>query len=59
MASINWNLWHGKVGKALQKTEEVVNYLEEHKDYLHGETITTSFIESTVNHVVAKRFSKK
>ena len=97
MASIKWNLWHGKVGEALQKTEEIGDYLEEHKEdkgakdryeklkafgtyadefhtyisnnrrfivnysdrYLHGETITTSFIESTVNYVIAKRFSKK
>ena len=97
MVSIKWNLWHGKVGEALQKTEEIEDYLEEHKEdkvskdryeklkafgtytdefhtyisnnrnfivnysdrYLHGETITTSFIESTVNYVIAKRFSKK
>ena len=97
LASIKWNLWHGKVGEALQKAEEIEDYLEEHKEdkgtkdryqklkafgtyadefhtyisnnrsfivnysdrYLHGETITTSFIESTVNYVIAKRFSKK
>ena len=97
MVSIKWNLWHGKVGEALQKTEEIEDYLEEHKQdkvskdryeklkafgmyadefhtyisnnrsfivnysdrYIHGETITTSFIESTVNYVIAKRFSKK
>ena len=34
----------------------IVNYSDR---YLHGETITTSFIESTVNYVIAKRFSKK
>lgn len=94
LASIKWNLWHGKVGEALSKTEEIKDCLEEHKGskdmygklrafgryadelhtyisnnqnfivnysdrYLHAETITTSFIESTVNYVVAKRFSKK
>ncbi len=97
MVSIKWNLWHGKVGEALRKTEKIEDYLEEHKEdkvskdryeklkafgtyadefhtyisnnrsfivnysdrYLHGETITTSFIESTVNYVIAKRFSKK
>ncbi|MES2516894.1 MAG: hypothetical protein V4585_02230 [Bacteroidota bacterium] len=88
MASIKWNLWHGKVGEALWKTEKIEDYLEEHKEdkvskdryeklkafgtyaddfhtyisnnrsfivnysdrYLHGKTITTSFIESTVNY---------
>ena len=97
MVSIKWNLWHGKVGEALRKTEKIEDYLEEHKQdkvskdryeklkafgryadefhtyvsnnrsfivnysdrYLHGETITTSFIESTVNYVIARRFSKK
>ena len=32
MASIKWNLWHGKVGEALQKTEKIEDYLEEHKE---------------------------
>jgi hypothetical protein len=97
MASIKWNLWHGKVRVSLQKTEEIEDYLEEHKEdkepkdryeklkafgtyadefhtyisnnrrfivnysdrYLHVQTITTSFVESTVNYVIAKRFSKK
>ncbi len=97
MVSIKWNLWHGKVGEALRKTEKIEDYLEEHKAdkvskdryeklkafgryadefhtyisnnrsfivnysdrYLHGETITTSYIKSTVNYVIAKRFSKK
>jgi len=34
----------------------VVNYSER---YRYGETITTSFVESTVNYVIAKRFNKK
>ena len=97
MISIKWNLWHGKVGEALQKAEEIEDYLQEHKEakeqkhryeklkafgryadefytyisnnrhflvnysdrYHYGETITTSFIESTINYVIAKRFSKK
>lgn len=97
MASIKWNLWHGKVGEALQKAEEIQEYLQEHKEhkeqkhkyeklkafdnyanqfhayisnnrhfivnysdrYYYEETITTSFIESTVNYVIAKRFSRK
>ncbi len=97
MTSIKWNLWHGKVGEALQKSEEIEDYLLEHKEneeqnnkyeklkafetyanefytyisnnrgfivnysdrYHYGETITTSFIESTVNYVIAKRFAKK
>jgi hypothetical protein len=97
IVSIKWNLWHGKVGEALQKVEEIEDYLEEHKEdkeqkhryekqkafdnnadefrtyisnnrnfivyysdrYHYGESITTSFIESTVNYVIAKRFSKK
>ena len=32
MASIKWNLWHGKVGEALRKTEKIEDYLEEHKE---------------------------
>ena len=90
-------MWHGKVGEALQKTEEIEDYSEEHKEnkkqkyrheklkafdnytnefrtyisnnrnfivnysdrYHYGETITTSFTESTINYVIAKRFSKK
>jgi hypothetical protein len=28
-------------------------------NYRHDETITTAFVESTVNHVVSKRFVKK
>jgi hypothetical protein len=31
IASIKWNLWHGKVGEALQKAEDIEDYLEEHK----------------------------
>ena len=27
--------------------------------YRHGETITTSFVESTINEVISKRFVKK
>ncbi len=34
----------------------IVNYSD---SYHYGETITTSFIESTVNYVIAKRFAKK
>ena len=34
----------------------VVNYAER---YRYGETISTSFVESTVNYVIAKRFAKK
>lgn len=34
----------------------VVNYAEW---YRYGETISTSFVESTVNYVIAKRFAKK
>ena len=85
------------MGDSHQKTEEIEDYLEEHKAdkgskdryeklkafgtyadefhtyisnnrsflvnnsdrYLHEGAITTSFIESTVNYVIAKRFSKK
>ena len=32
MASIKWNLWHGKVGEAFQKAEEIEDYLEEQKE---------------------------
>ena len=32
MVSIKWNLWHGKVGEALRKTEKIEDYLEEHKE---------------------------
>ena len=28
MTSIKWNLWHWKVCEALQKTEEIDDYLE-------------------------------
>ncbi len=34
----------------------VVNYAER---YRYGETISTGFVESTVNYVIAKRFAKK
>lgn len=34
----------------------IVDYSER---YRYGETITTSFVESTVNYVIAKRFNKK
>jgi hypothetical protein len=34
----------------------IVNYGER---YHHGERISTGFVESTVNYVLAKRFSKK
>ena len=34
----------------------IINYSERHR---YGETITTSFVESTVNYVISKRFSKK
>ena len=97
MASIKWNLWHGKSVEALEKIGEIddcvimheednmvekryeklkafedyvsefytyilnnqgfiINYSERHR---YGETITTSFVESTVNYVISKIFSKK
>ena len=97
MASIKWNLWHGKSVEALEKIGEIddcvimheednmvekryeklkafedyvsefytyilnnqgfiINYSERHH---YGETITTSFVESTVNYVISKIFSKK
>ena len=34
----------------------IPNYSELHR---YGEVITTSFVESTVNYVIAKRFGKK
>lgn len=39
-----------------QNTHLIVDYSER---YRYGEAISTSFVESTVNYVVAKRFTKK
>jgi hypothetical protein len=87
---IKWNLWHGKVWRALQwvddlemdlegedlneKQRKLLKHLQEFEVYIrrnrafipnygeryrYGETITTSFVESTVNQVVSKRMVKK
>ena len=56
-----------KVGKLCGKLEElgqyiaansglIPNYAERHR---YGETVSTAFVESTVNQVVSKRFAKK
>ncbi|AUD06329.1 hypothetical protein CWM47_33500 [Spirosoma pollinicola] len=39
-----------------QNTHLIVDYSER---YRYGEAISTGFVESTVNYVVAKRFTKK
>jgi hypothetical protein len=87
---MKWNLWHGKVWRALQWIEELEMDLEgedlnekQHKllkqlqefevyisrnrsfipnygeRYRYGETISTAFVESTVNQVISKRMVKK
>ena len=97
MASIKWNLWHGKSAEALEKIGEIddcvimheednmvekrykklkafedyvrefytyisnnqgfiINYCERHR---YGETITTSFVESTVNICYIKKIFQK
>jgi hypothetical protein len=87
---MKWNLWHGKVWRALQwiedlemdlegenlneKQHKLLKQLQEFKVYIsrnssfipnygeryrYGETISTAFVESTVNQVISKRMVKK
>jgi hypothetical protein len=62
---LKWNLWHGKVNRALEIPEEldvtnnqafISHYVER---YRQGKTISTAFVESAVNQVVSKRYVKK
>jgi hypothetical protein len=56
-----------KAKKLQQGVDEFLTYLQNNGDYTPnygelyrcGETISTSFVESTVNYVVSKRFVKK
>jgi hypothetical protein len=56
-----------KITKLQQGVEEFLTYIRNHGSYIPNygelyrceETITTSFVESTVNYVVSKRFVKK
>src|SRR5258707_4576252 len=53
--------------KLLKALEEFYSYIQNNRDFIpnygeryrHGEIISTAFVESTVNHVVSKRFVKK
>jgi len=53
--------------KLLKAVEEFSTYIQRNRGFIpnygeryrHGETISTSFVESTVNQVISKRFVKK
>ena len=53
--------------KLLKKVEEFQTYIQKNADFIpnygeryrYGETISSSFVESTVNQVISKRFVKK
>jgi hypothetical protein len=65
---LKWNLWHGKVPRALEIVDELAYALDvedaspEHRKLLKAvrafET-STAFVESAVNQVVSRRFVKK
>lgn len=89
--SVKHLLWHGNVGKALERlanllmdldlirkhaapaekladgVAEFENYIRNNQEsipnfgerYRQGETISTAFVESTINQVVSRRFVKK
>ncbi len=97
LTRIKWNLWHGNAVRAIEKCEDLDDYITDHLEdkaqnkkyekiksfqiyvidfykyirnnqnfivnygerYHYGEVISTGFVESTVNYVIAKRFSKK
>ncbi len=58
---------NGPVQKMLQALREFNGYITANEDYIvnygdryrNGETISTAFVESTVNEVISKRFVKK
>ena len=55
------------IGRLQQRASELLGYLERNEDALvhyaarrrHGEPISTAFVESAVNEIVAKRMNKK
>ena len=55
------------IAKLHRAVGEFEGYLRNNREYIpnhgeryrHGETITTSFVESTINEVISKRFVKK
>ena len=63
----NFEETYAKFKQLLQAIEEFRTYIRNNahlipnygERYRHGEAITTSFVESTVNQVVNKRFCKK
>jgi hypothetical protein len=56
-----------KPTKLLKALEEFYTYIHNNRDFIpnygeryrHGEMVSTAFVESTVNHVLSKRFVKK
>ncbi len=74
LTSTKWYIWHGSVDKALEYLDhcalicddDTLHY-ENHKSllkhldemYRYGEPISSLFVESTINEVIAKRMVKK
>jgi hypothetical protein len=63
----NFEEMYPKFKQLVKAVEEFLTYIQNNahlipnygERYRHGEAITTSFVESTVNEVVSKRFCKK
>jgi hypothetical protein len=65
---VKWNLWHGKLKRALdwlwrmeqrylwRNGDLIPNYARRHRE---GQAISTAFVESLVNALLTKRFSKQ
>ena len=61
------DLLYDKRRKLVQHLSDMINYIDNNshlitnygEKYRYGETITTAFVESTVNEIVAKRMVKK
>ena len=56
-----WYDQNNRFGKTWKALEEFYNYIEANRPFIpnYSERISTGFVESAVNQVIAKRFAKK
>jgi hypothetical protein len=71
LESVKHLLWHGNAEEALERLGEGIGefdtYIRNNQEFIpnfgeryrQGETISTAFVESTINQVVSRRFAKK
>lgn len=70
LESLGWELdadFSVEEARLLARLEELIGYLENNQNFIvnygeryrHGESITSSFVESAVNQVVSERFVKR